>query len=93
MPDELLFPLGRLTATPGAMDLLAGLSDEEVGRLVRRHVTGDWGELDDDDKAANDAAVRDERRIVSAYKIGEATIWIITEWDRSATTLLLPEDY
>ena len=63
-------------------------------RFVVRHVTGDWGELDQDDAKANDLAVREGSRILSAYRTARGIrIWIITEADRSATTLLLPQEY
>lgn len=59
-----------------------------------RHVLGDWGELDAEDRQANEAALVHGTRIVSSYRLqGEHRIWIITEADRSATTFLLPEEY
>lgn len=61
--------------------------------LLERHRTGDWGNLDAEDAAANDAAVKHGGRLLSSYKVGEEVVWIITESDRSVTTLLLPEDY
>lgn len=68
---------------------------EEVARCVVRHKTGDWGNLCEEDKQLNDSAVVDGGRILSAYEIGEnkVKIWIITEADRSYTTILLPEEY
>lgn len=80
-------------ATPGALDALAR-SGETPEKFLRRHVTGDWGELDAEDKKANEQAVRHGMRILSAYvtTTGEK-IWLITEADRSATTLLLPDEY
>ena len=87
-----LFELGRLLATQGARALLeraqvAGLD------YVRRHVTGDFGELGADDVKANWDAVCQGSRVLSAYTVGGERLWIITEADRSATTLLLPEEY
>lgn len=63
-------------------------------QLLRRHLAGDWGDLDAEDRAANECALRDEARLLSAYELttGER-LWIITEADRSTTTLLLPSDY
>lgn len=88
-----LFHLGQVVATPGALDALAphpGL----LHRLVARHGLGDWGDLDAEDRQANDDAVKDGSRIFSAYFTPEnVKIWIITESDRSATTLLLPDEY
>lgn len=87
------FPLGRLLATPGALRALeaAGLSPLA---LVARHLRGDWGDLDADDRRANDDALRDGERLLSAYVLPTGgKVWIITEWDRSSTTLLLPSEY
>lgn len=87
------FALGRLVATPGA---LAALEDNAAGctAYLERHASGDWGELCEEDMQANEEAVAERLRILSAYRLGDGTkIWIITEADRSATTLLLPEEY
>jgi hypothetical protein len=88
------FPLGQLVATPGALAALeeAGVSPAE---LLGRHLSGDWGTLDEDDWAANDRALLEGTRLLSAYILPQTNerIWIITEWDRSATTLLLPGEY
>lgn len=88
-----LFPLGRLVATPGAIAAL-DRSGEQPGLFLRRHVMGDWGDVGADDAKLNDEAVGEGTRILSGYrtKSGER-IWIITEADRSGTTLLLPEEY
>lgn len=59
----------------------------------KRHVRGDWGDLDEQDKQANDKALQDGSRILSAYGKGETKLWIITEADRSATTILRPDEY
>ena len=89
-----LFPLGQLTATPGALDSLAACG-QSPAEFLARHQTGDFGVVDDDDKKANDAAVRCGERVFSAFLLnnGETTIWCITEADRSSTTILLPSDY
>jgi hypothetical protein len=88
-----LFPLGRIVATPGALDALAphpGL----LPRLITRHAHGDWGEVDAHDKQANDEAVVDGSRILSAYATpGGVRLWIITEADRASTCVLLPDEY
>jgi len=87
------FEPGRILATPGSLDELerAGVAP---ATLLLRHVRGDWGDLDEDDKCANERALADGDRLFSAYKLrtGEK-VWIITEWDRSATTILLPSEY
>jgi 2-keto-3-deoxy-L-rhamnonate aldolase RhmA len=88
-----LFKLGQLVSTPGAMEVLSQPGTDWMV-LLMRHATGDWGDLSGDDKRANDLAVQDGDRILSAYDLPTgARIWIITEADRSATTLLLPEEY
>ena len=88
-----LFSLGQIVATPGALQAL-----EKAGQLAShflvKHALGDWGDLCPEDKQANDEAVADDLRILSAYKLSDGVrIWCITECDRSATTLLLPEEY
>jgi len=88
-----LFPAGHLVATPGAIALLESNHVPIMG-LVARHLAGDWGEaLCEEDRHANDTALKVGTRILSAYRVGKEKVWIITEWDRSATTVLLPEDY
>ena len=88
-----LFPLGTVVATPGAMSLFEALNTSPLEYLVR-HALGDWGELEAEDRLANDAALVHGTRIVSSYRLqGEHRIWLITEADRSATTFLLPEEY
>ena len=88
-----MFPLGQIVATPGALVALrtAGQTPDE---FLRRHHRCDWGELDAEDTARNDAALQEGTRLLSAYTLrsGER-LWIITEADRSVTTILLPEDY
>jgi hypothetical protein len=85
----MLFSLGRVVATPTALDL--GI---DFIPFLRKHKSGDWGELDEHDKAQNDWGVGNMGRIFSAYSAPNGTkFWIITEWDRSVTTILLPSDY
>jgi hypothetical protein len=87
------FELGRMVATPGALDAMQQALHVPPEFLLR-HKHGDWGELDPADVQANEEAVRYGSRLLSAYhtRLGEK-LWVITEWDRSATTLLLPEEY
>jgi hypothetical protein len=89
----MLFELGRIVATPGALRALEK-AEQQPAEFLDRHVKGDWGDLGDEDKQENEFSVRNGFRILSAYttSAGEK-IWIITEADRSATTLLLPEEY
>jgi hypothetical protein len=85
------FPLGRTLATPGALDAAAPW---ELPALLQRHASGDWGELDAHDRRANETALRTGERLLSAYTLGAGRrVWVITEADRSATTVLLPEEY
>lgn len=88
----ILFPLGQVVATPGALEIL----DREAVNasvLLQRHQSGDWGIVPEEDAQENQASVANGNRILSSYPIGDARIWIITEADRSSTTLLLPEEY
>lgn len=85
------FPLGQLVATPG---VLAAVPKIEIQNALDRHAHGDWGIMPDEDKRSNDRALQGEGRLFSAYlSAGEVRFWIITEQDRSATTILLPEEY
>jgi hypothetical protein len=87
------FALGQVLATPGALTALLVYSQHPLD-LLQRYVTGDWGDLDDEDKAANAEALEQGLRLVSAYTLEDGTrLWIITEHDRSVTTLLLPSEY
>lgn len=88
-----LFAIGRLVATPGAIGMLHQRKLSPF-HFVSRHLRGDWGDLDGEDKRENQSALANGTRIFSSYQIDEKTkLWIITEADRSATTLLLPEEY
>jgi hypothetical protein len=89
-----LFPLGAVVATPGAIDLL-DRTGTNASHLLTRHQLGDWGVVCDDDAIENSRALHDGNRLLSAYDLGEQKerLWIITEHDRSVTTLLLPEEY
>lgn len=85
------FELGTVLITPGAKD---EFTKEEVVNCLQRHISCDWGDLCDEDRELNDADLNDGGRLLSAYKFGEnRTLWIITEADRSATTMLLPSEY
>jgi len=88
-----LFPAGRLVATPGALALLEQTNKSPL-EYVSRHLRGDWGDLDQQDKAENELSLKYGFRLLSSYHVTAAEkIWIITEADRSVTTLLLPEEY
>ena len=87
-----LFALGQLVATPGAIDLLEQ-NEVHLWSLVDRHVKGDWGDISAEDKRSNYHDAEIGNRVLSSYKLKTGTVWIITEGDRSVTTLLLPEEY
>jgi len=87
----MLFPPGTIVATPGALELVEqGL---DLRRYLTRHLHGDWGDLDTHDRQVNHRAVVQRLRILSAYDTPCGKLWIITEADRSVTTLLLPSEY
>jgi len=87
-----LFPLGRTFITPGALAALERVS-RPPAEFLSRHLFGDWGDLDAADIQANRDALGCGDRILSAYAVGSFRLWVITEADRSTTTLLLPEEY
>lgn len=93
--SEPLFGTGRLLITPGVRDLLSGESNEfgVVFDLIEKHRTLICPDLDDADNDANLAALDDGTRILTVYYIGDVKVWVITEADRSATTILLPSEY
>jgi hypothetical protein len=84
--------LGRVMATPGALELLMRAGGHPF-ELLARHATGDWGELFAFDRHQNEVALREGYRVLSSYETPVGTVWIITEADRSITTILLPEEY
>jgi hypothetical protein len=88
-----LFPLGQIVATPGALAALER-ANQSPAVFLARHAGGDWGELEPTDVAENEYSVAHGFRLLSSYTTttGEK-LWITTEADRSATTLLLPEEY
>ena len=87
------FPPGQIVMTAGVDELV------QQGRLnpsvyLHHHLSGDWGDLDADDKRLNDAALEQGDRLLSSYQVTpDLKVWIITEWDRSVTTVLLPHEY
>ena len=93
------FKLGKTVATPGALNALEK-AHQSPRLFLKRHLFGDWGELCKEDAQANDDAVdhegdlKKQQRVLSSYKTSKGdVIWIITEWDRSVTTILLPSEY
>lgn len=87
------FAPGRIVATPGALDALEE-AGAEPSELLRRHLEGDWGEVPKEDARENERSLKHGFRVLSSYPLWTgAKLWIITEADRSATTLLLPSEY
>lgn len=87
------FPLGQIVATPGALEAFRA-ADQTPEEFLARHVSGDWGNLDEEDKAENELSLEKGFRLLSAYQLSTGVkIWVITERDRSATTILLPDEY
>ncbi len=95
---DVKFPLGQCLATPGALEALEQ-SGETPAKFLKRHISGDWGDMSESDKKLNDEALIDGSRIMSAYQPSKGTkIWIITEaaddeGNRCCTTILLPDEY
>lgn len=89
----MLFEPGQLMATPGALAALER-AHQDPREFLDRHVAGDWGEVPQEDKVENEVSLLQGYRLLSAYrtKMGER-LWILTEADRSLTTILLPEEY
>ena len=95
------FNTGQIVASRGVYDLAYQNPDfaQFVQKSLNRHVKGDWGDVGGEDKQTNDQSLKQGTRLLSAYnddrfpKYGVATIWIITEADRSATTILFPDEY
>ena len=92
-PTASRFPLGQIVATKGAVEALLE-AKMEADQLLLRHLKGDWGDLCESDKRLNEQALKEQTRLLSSYLLttGEK-IWIITEADRSVTTLLTPSEY
>jgi hypothetical protein len=85
------FPLGQMLMTPGVQ---TRVPPSEMMQALRRHARGDWGDVDADDRKANDWSLANGERLLSSYKTTTGVkFWIITERDRSATTVLLPDEY
>lgn len=86
--------LGQLLITPGAKEAVGTEHlTELLAAIFEKHRCGDWGDVSEEDKQSNDEALESGDRILSAYNLGDIRIWIITEYDRSRTTVLLPEEY
>jgi hypothetical protein len=92
-PTIPLFPAGQIIATPGALALLEQANKSPL-EILSRHLRGDWGDLCQEDRTENELGLKHGFRLMSSYRVSETeTVWVITEADRSATTILLPTDY
>jgi hypothetical protein len=90
-PQTGLFSLGEVVATPG---VLVDVNETEISTALARHSMGDWGDLCQEDIDENNRALREGSRLFSSYQSSQQVkFWIITEWDRSVTTVLLPSEY
>lgn len=87
-----LFQMGQIVATPAVADHFAAHGVSPMDYLSR-HVCGDWGDVPPEDAAANQASIELGTRILSSYKVASEVVWVITEADRSSTTLLFPSEY
>ena len=91
MVNNAKFALGQTVITPNALEQL---TDADVLGALARHVAGNWGDVVEEDRQANEQALIEGARLFSVYHSGSGVkFWVITEWDRSATTVLMPEDY
>jgi len=94
-----LFETGPIVMTPGISEMMMSGYQDEIQNCLDRHKSGDWGDLNDEDRQMNDDALEAEKKggfsdsLFSAYDTGFGRIYIITECDRSVTTILLPEEY
>lgn len=90
---KILFRPGHILATPGALAAISA-SGNLLFDLLMRHLTGDWSELDEHDRRENELSLQNGWRILSSYRLNSGMrVWLITEADRSCTTLLLPDEY
>ncbi len=93
LPTIPLFAAGQIVATPGALALLEQ-ANKTPFEFLSRHLRGDWGNLCQDDKTENELSLKHGFRLMSSYQVtGPENLWIITEADRSVTTLILPSEY
>ena len=91
--DYLPFDLGTILVTPGVLEVFPNINTTPLSLLLR-HASGDWGELCAEDVQENNIALREGYRLLSSYQVApDVKIWVITEADRSVTTLLLPDEY
>ena len=92
---KLLFDVGMVVCTNGVDNFIKEDEDRvaSISKCLYRHMSGDWGDIHKDDIGLNEESIEDGTRIVSVYSVDDTKIWIITEADRSSTTILFPEEY
>jgi hypothetical protein len=89
-PYPIKFQPGSIVTTLGALEVA---THEQIAALLARHLSGDWGEVDREDAAENERALKHGERVMSVYDVNDEKLWVITEADRSATTVLTPGEY
>lgn len=92
MTKRTLFALGQVVCTKNALQF-AEAEHIDLFALLARHHSGDWGDIGEENRESNEQALQMQLRILSSYSFSKNKIWIITEEDRSVTTILLPSDY
>ena len=92
MTKHPLFALGQVVSTRSALQF-AEAEKIDLAALLIRHHCGDWGEVSEEDRESNESALTMQLRIMSSYRFAQGSVWIITEADRSVTTILLPDEY
>lgn len=90
-----MLALGQIVITRGVYQFLLdnGIDFSEVDDILNRHISGDWGDVPPEDKESNNFALNNKERILSSYMLHGKKVWVITEWDRSVTTILFPSEY
>jgi hypothetical protein len=90
-----MFDLGHQVMTSGVSNWIQGNPSRiiSLSKILNRHKSGDWGDVCDEDKQANNNALKHDLRVLSSYLVDGEKLWVITEWDRSVTTVLFPSEY
>jgi hypothetical protein len=89
-PNPIRFQPGTIVTTLGAIQVA---THGQIAAILHRHLRGDWGEVDKDDAAANERALKHDERVMSVYDVNGEKLWVLTEADRSVTTVLTPSEY
>ena len=89
-PEQIRFQPGSIVTTLGALEVA---THEQIAAMLARHLSGDWGEVDREDAAENERALKQGERLMSVYDVNGEKLWVVTEADRSSTTVLTPGEY